>query len=137
MVQTIIQLQYKAECLIFSFLAEATLTIKEGLAISHSVFVKGDHTNFEIDPSFGVEASQLYPYVNYTAVEEYLDTFVWEFRKQGFTSVLLFAMQTSYSMFALTLNQFKCQFNSKQQERCIGSCANSNSISNRGASMIS
>ncbi|KAK7849702.1 isoflavone reductase like protein pcber [Quercus suber] len=27
--------------------------------IFHSIFVKGDQTNFEIDPSFGVEASQL------------------------------------------------------------------------------
>lgn len=40
--------------------------------------MKGDHTNFEIDPSFGVEASELYPDVNYATVEEYLDQFVWE-----------------------------------------------------------
>ena len=45
------------------------------LAINHSVFVKGDHTNFEIEPSFGVEASELYPDVNYTTVEEYLGQF--------------------------------------------------------------
>jgi hypothetical protein len=44
--------------------------------INHSVFVKGDHTNFEIEPSFGVEASELYPNVKYTTVEEYLDKFV-------------------------------------------------------------
>ncbi|EXB37142.1 hypothetical protein L484_018565 [Morus notabilis] len=44
--------------------------------INHSVFVKGDHTNFEIDPSFGVEASQLYPDVKYTTVDEYLNQFV-------------------------------------------------------------
>eukprot|EP00261_Vitis_vinifera_P033135 XP_019074378.1 PREDICTED: isoflavone reductase-like protein [Vitis vinifera] len=31
------------------------------LAINHSVFVKGDHTDFEIEPSFGVEASEEYP----------------------------------------------------------------------------
>ncbi|TKY75165.1 Isoflavone reductase protein [Spatholobus suberectus] len=55
---------------------EAPLPIKVGLAISHSVFVKGDHTNFEIEPSFGVEASELYPDVKYTTVEEYLDKFV-------------------------------------------------------------
>ena len=35
--------------------------------------MKGDHTNFEIEPSFAVEASQLYPDVIYTSVEEYLD----------------------------------------------------------------
>ncbi|XP_058092061.1 eugenol synthase 2-like isoform X3 [Magnolia sinica] len=46
------------------------------MAIGHSVFVKGDHTNFEIKPSFGVEASQLYPDVKYTTVEEYLDQFI-------------------------------------------------------------
>ncbi|XP_058217226.1 isoflavone reductase-like protein [Rhododendron vialii] len=46
------------------------------LAIYHSVFVKGDQTNFEIEPSFGVEASELYPDVKYTTVEEYLDQFV-------------------------------------------------------------
>ncbi|XP_039069121.1 uncharacterized protein LOC120215519 [Hibiscus syriacus] len=46
------------------------------LAIEHSVFVKGDQTNFEIEPSFGVEASELYPDVKYTTVEEYLSRFV-------------------------------------------------------------
>ncbi|KAK7847516.1 isoflavone reductase-like protein [Quercus suber] len=46
------------------------------LGFHHGVFVKGDHTNFEIEPSFGVEASQLYPDVKYTSVEEYLDQFV-------------------------------------------------------------
>jgi phenylcoumaran benzylic ether reductase len=55
---------------------EAPLPINIGLAISHSIFVKGDHTNFEIEPSFGVEASELYPDVKYTTVEEYLDQFV-------------------------------------------------------------
>ena len=44
--------------------------------------MKGDHTNFEIEPSFGVEASQLYPDVKYTSVEEYLDQFVWEIKPQ-------------------------------------------------------
>jgi len=46
------------------------------LSINHSVFVKGDQTNFKIEPSFGVEASELYPDVKYTTVEEYLDQFV-------------------------------------------------------------
>lgn len=46
------------------------------LSINHSVFVNGDLTNFEIEPSFGVEASELYPDVKYTTVEEYLDQFV-------------------------------------------------------------
>ena len=46
------------------------------LSISYPVFVKGDHTNFEIDPSFGVEASQVYPDVKYTPVDEILNQFV-------------------------------------------------------------
>ncbi|TYI97231.1 hypothetical protein E1A91_D01G129100v1 [Gossypium mustelinum] len=46
------------------------------LAISHSIFVNGDCTNFEIDPSFGYEASELYPEVKYTTVEEGLSHFV-------------------------------------------------------------
>ncbi|KAK9667373.1 hypothetical protein RND81_14G251500 [Saponaria officinalis] len=46
------------------------------LAIGHAVFVKGDQTNFEIEPSFGVEASELYPDVKYTSVDEYLNQFV-------------------------------------------------------------
>uniref|UniRef100_A0A803LDP6 NmrA-like domain-containing protein n=1 Tax=Chenopodium quinoa TaxID=63459 RepID=A0A803LDP6_CHEQI len=39
------------------------------LAIGHAVFVRGDQTNFEIEPSFGVEASELYPDVKYTSVD--------------------------------------------------------------------
>lgn len=46
------------------------------LSINHSVFVKGDETNFKIEESFGVEASELYPDVDYTTVDEYLDPFV-------------------------------------------------------------
>lgn len=46
------------------------------LAINHTVFVNGDLTNFEIEPSFGVEASELYPDVKYTTVDEYLGQFV-------------------------------------------------------------
>lgn len=57
-------------------LAEAAVPLNVILSINHSVFVKGDHTNFEIEDSFGVEASQLYPDVKYTTVEEYLDQFV-------------------------------------------------------------
>ncbi|KAF8723619.1 hypothetical protein HU200_021576 [Digitaria exilis] len=44
-----------------------------GLSISHSVWIKGDHTNFEIEPSFGLEATEIYPDVKYTTVDEYLN----------------------------------------------------------------
>jgi hypothetical protein len=46
------------------------------LSISHSVYIKGDHTNFKIEPSFGVEATILYPDVKYTTVDEFLNQFV-------------------------------------------------------------
>ncbi|KAM1012472.1 hypothetical protein ACFX13_043314 [Malus domestica] len=57
-------------------LEKAPIPINVILAINHSVYVKGDKTNFEIEPSFGVEAYQLYPDVKYTTVDEYLDQFV-------------------------------------------------------------
>ena len=44
------------------------------LAIMHSVFINGDLTNFEIEPSFGVEASELYPEYKFTSVDEYFAT---------------------------------------------------------------
>ncbi|KAK1389837.1 Phenylcoumaran benzylic ether reductase [Heracleum sosnowskyi] len=46
------------------------------LSIFHSIFIKGDQTNFEREPSLGLEASQLYPHVKYTTVDEYLHQFV-------------------------------------------------------------
>ncbi|XP_004501110.1 phenylcoumaran benzylic ether reductase 1-like, partial [Cicer arietinum] len=46
------------------------------LSIAHCVYVKGDHTNFEIEPSFGVEATTLYPDVKYTTVDEFLNQFL-------------------------------------------------------------
>jgi hypothetical protein len=64
--------------LVILVIAETPFPENVGLAICHSVFVKGDHTNFEIEPSFGVEASALYPDVNYTTVDESLDHFLWE-----------------------------------------------------------
>ncbi|CAL9240734.1 unnamed protein product [Arabidopsis halleri] len=43
------------------------------LALNHA---KEDQTYFTIEPSFGVEASQLYPDIKYTSVDEYLSQFV-------------------------------------------------------------
>jgi pterocarpan reductase len=45
--------------------AEAGFPLNILLSIALSIFVRGDHTNFEIEPSFGVEASELYPDVNH------------------------------------------------------------------------
>ncbi|WCJ35198.1 Isoflavone reductase-like protein [Euphorbia peplus] len=50
----------------------APIPYNVGLAVNHSVFINGDQTNFELDPSKEVEASELYPDVNYTPIEELL-----------------------------------------------------------------
>ncbi|OMO75656.1 NmrA-like protein [Corchorus olitorius] len=67
---------YISEEQLLKNIAESTIPLNVVLSIAHSVFVKGDHTNFKIEPSFGVEASELYPDVKYTTVDEYLDHFV-------------------------------------------------------------
>ncbi|XP_062181868.1 phenylcoumaran benzylic ether reductase Pyrc5-like [Phragmites australis] len=55
---------------------ESPVPLNIVLSISHSVWVKGDHMNFEIEPSFGVEATELYPDVKYSTVDEYLNKFL-------------------------------------------------------------
>ncbi|KAK7406729.1 hypothetical protein VNO78_08359 [Psophocarpus tetragonolobus] len=45
------------------------------LALYHSQQIKGDAV-YEIDPAKDVEASEAYPYVKYTTVDEYLNQFV-------------------------------------------------------------
>ncbi|GLU02892.1 hypothetical protein SLE2022_201250 [Rubroshorea leprosula] len=67
---------YVSEEQLLKNIQESAFPVNLILAIRHSVFLKGDHTNFEIEPSFGVEASELYPDVKYTTVDEYLDQFV-------------------------------------------------------------
>uniref|UniRef100_A0A2P2JB15 Isoflavone reductase-like protein n=1 Tax=Rhizophora mucronata TaxID=61149 RepID=A0A2P2JB15_RHIMU len=67
---------YVSEEQLLKDIREAPIPINIFLSIHHSVFVKGDQTNFEIDPSWGVEVSELYPDVKYTSVEEYLEHFV-------------------------------------------------------------
>ncbi|XWS25786.1 hypothetical protein CRYUN_Cryun27aG0097300 [Craigia yunnanensis] len=67
---------YVPEDQLLKQIQEAPIPLNELLAISHSAFVKGDQTNFVIESSFGVEASELYPDVKYTIVEECLSRFV-------------------------------------------------------------
>jgi uncharacterized protein YbjT (DUF2867 family) len=67
---------YVSEEQLLKDIIESPIPINIILSINHSVFVKGDHTNFVIEPSFGVEASELYPDVKYTSVDEYLNQFV-------------------------------------------------------------
>lgn len=49
--------------------------MKHYLSVCHYVFMKGDLTNFEIGPH-GAEATQLYPNVTYSTVEEILSRYV-------------------------------------------------------------
>ncbi|TXG64562.1 hypothetical protein EZV62_011556 [Acer yangbiense] len=67
---------YVSEEQLLKNIREAAVPLKLILSIGHSVFVKGDHTNFEIEPSFGVEASELYPDVKYSSVDEFLNQVV-------------------------------------------------------------
>ncbi|EYU32912.1 hypothetical protein ABFS82_03G060700 [Erythranthe guttata] len=68
--------EYVSEEQLLKQIEESPIPVNIILAINHSIFVKGDQTYFEIEPSFGVEASELYPDVEYTTVEKYLDQFV-------------------------------------------------------------
>ncbi|KAJ1401272.1 NmrA-like domain [Sesbania bispinosa] len=52
---------------------ESSFPFNMALSICHAAFVKEDHTNYEIEPSFGVEATELYHDVKYTTVDEYLN----------------------------------------------------------------
>ncbi|KAH6789366.1 NmrA-like negative transcriptional regulator family protein [Perilla frutescens var. frutescens] len=47
---------------------------KMQMVFIYSVFVKGDHTYYNINSSDGVEGTQLYPRIKYTTVSEFLDT---------------------------------------------------------------
>ncbi|XP_010428542.1 PREDICTED: isoflavone reductase homolog P3-like [Camelina sativa] len=67
---------YLSEEQIFKSIQESPDPINVLMSINHAVFVKGDQTNFTIEPSFGFEASELYPDVKYTSVDEYLSYFV-------------------------------------------------------------
>ncbi|CAA0838158.1 NmrA-like negative transcriptional regulator family protein [Striga hermonthica] len=68
--------EYVPEEQVLKQIQESPAPLNVILAINHSIFVKGDHTYFEIEPSFGVEATEIYSDVKYKTVEEYLDQFV-------------------------------------------------------------
>lgn len=55
---------------------EAPVPFNIILGINYVVFVKGDTLSFEIDPSFGFEATELYLDVKYTTVDEYLSRII-------------------------------------------------------------
>ncbi|CAM0943429.1 unnamed protein product [Alopecurus aequalis] len=67
---------YIPEDQVLKQIQESSAPLNVVLSLCHSAWVKGDHSNFEIDPSFGVEATELYPDVKYTTVEECLNRFL-------------------------------------------------------------
>lgn len=44
------------------------------LSIAYSMYIKGGATNFNIDQSNTIEATELYPEVDYITVEEFMDS---------------------------------------------------------------
>ncbi|KAG6498704.1 hypothetical protein ZIOFF_038426 [Zingiber officinale] len=67
---------YVSEEEILKKIQVSPVTLSLSYAIYHSVFINGDHTSIEIEPSFGVEASELYPDVKYISVDEYLNHYL-------------------------------------------------------------
>ncbi|KAL3737883.1 hypothetical protein ACJRO7_019412 [Eucalyptus globulus] len=67
---------YVPEEQVLKDIQETAFPLNLMLAISLSTFVKGDQTDVEIEPSFGVEASELYPDVKYTTMDQYLDQII-------------------------------------------------------------
>ena len=56
--------------------AESPIPLNIILAIGHAAYVRGEQTGFEIDPAKRVDATELYPDVKYTTVDEYLNRFL-------------------------------------------------------------
>ncbi|ONK81257.1 uncharacterized protein A4U43_C01F27080 [Asparagus officinalis] len=67
---------YLTEEEVLKKIKEAPFPVNLMMGINYSILLKGDTANFEIDPSFGVEATKLYPDVKYTTVEEYVSRLV-------------------------------------------------------------
>ncbi|CAL4950912.1 unnamed protein product [Urochloa decumbens] len=57
---------------ILKWIKEAVFPLNILLSLALSIFVRGDQANYDINPAVGVEATQLYPDVVYTTVDEYL-----------------------------------------------------------------
>ncbi|CAJ1930187.1 unnamed protein product [Sphenostylis stenocarpa] len=75
-IKTTLEKVYIPEDQLLNYIQESPFPANLQLALGHSILVKGDCTNFEIDPYFGLEGSKLYPEVKYTTVDNYLNAFV-------------------------------------------------------------
>ncbi|TKW12955.1 hypothetical protein SEVIR_5G069100v4 [Setaria viridis] len=67
---------YIPEEAVLKQIQESAMPLNIILAIGHASYVMGEQAGFEIDPAKGVDASELYPDVKYTTVDEYLDRFL-------------------------------------------------------------
>ncbi|KAJ1283001.1 hypothetical protein BS78_03G094100 [Paspalum vaginatum] len=67
---------YLPEDAVLKQIQESPVPVNIILAIAHAVYVRGEQAGFEIDPAKGVDASELYPDVKYTTVDEYLNRFL-------------------------------------------------------------
>ncbi|WVZ71905.1 hypothetical protein U9M48_020436 [Paspalum notatum var. saurae] len=67
---------YLPEDAVLKQIQESPVPVNIILAIGHAVYVRGEQAGFEIDPAKGVDASELYPDVKYTTVDEYLNRFL-------------------------------------------------------------
>lgn len=67
---------YLPEDAVLQQIQESPIPTNIILAFGHAAYVRGEQAGFEIDPAKGVDASELYPDVKYTTVEEYLDRFL-------------------------------------------------------------
>lgn len=67
---------YLPEDQLLKKLAESPMPVSMYLSLAYSLFIRGDTANFDIDPAIGLEATDLYPDVNYTSIDEYLDRLV-------------------------------------------------------------
>ncbi|KAK8653808.1 hypothetical protein V6N13_127792 [Hibiscus sabdariffa] len=63
-------------CFVFCRVTFSSFPSNFVLSLGHPMFVKGEASNFDIEAHFGVEASELYPEVKYTTVDEYMHQFV-------------------------------------------------------------
>jgi phenylcoumaran benzylic ether reductase len=67
---------YVPEDAVLKQIQESPIPMSIVLAIAHAGYVRGATTGFEIDPVSGVDATELYPDVKYTTVDEYLNRFL-------------------------------------------------------------
>nr|QHF16707.1 isoflavone reductase-like protein [Pueraria candollei var. mirifica] len=75
-IKTTLQKIYVPEEQILKKIQESPFPANFFTALGHAMLVQDACTNNEIDPSVDVEASEIYPEVKYTTVDNYLNAFV-------------------------------------------------------------